>query len=611
MSPEGQRPQANTNGPKRAVLYLRVSTKEQARRDGNAEGYSLPTQREAGQAKAEALGATVIEEYLDKDTGTALAKRPAMQRLLRRVEQDEDVDYVIVHKLDRWARNTREDLIADFSLEVAGAHLISCSETIDRTASGRLLHSMLASVNEYHSRNMSDEIKRKTLQKVLDGGTPNVAPLGYRNVGEGGRRYVIRDPEPADLLAWAFETYASGDWTVKSLLEALTERGLRSRGGPNTPRKQLSTSQLHRILRKPYYKGLVTYRGVNYPGKHDPIVSEETWDRVQDVLASHRSGTKQREHPHYLKGTIYCGHCHSRLIVSMSRSKTGTVHPYYMCLGRHQKRTDCQLKARPIDLIEAHYQQVSIIALGIERTGQAVLEELEAQHKHVTTERRRLEDRLVRLQDESTKLLQAHYADAVPLDLLKSEQTRITGEVSSTQRQLEALVSDLTRVEQTIERAGRWATNCAQAYQKAPHTERKLLNQAFFKRILITENGVTQWEYNEPFATLMAAHGAAEGRGLQNQHRTAQADEDPSEFSGANEPGSTSYYRSPPGESRTGSYRPRGQKRTNPSRLARVYSVSCLKETHLAERGGFEPPVGCPTPPFQDGALSRTMRPLQ
>ncbi len=105
------------DGPARAVLYLRVSTKEQARRDGNAEGYSLPTQREAGLARAEALGATVIEEYLDKDTGTAMAKRPAMQKLLRRVEEKQDVDYVIVHKLDRWARNTREDLVATSRLK--------------------------------------------------------------------------------------------------------------------------------------------------------------------------------------------------------------------------------------------------------------------------------------------------------------------------------------------------------------------------------------------------------------------------------------------------------------------------------------------------------------
>jgi DNA invertase Pin-like site-specific DNA recombinase len=99
---------------KQAVIYIRVSTKQQAARDGNPEGYSLPTQREACLKRAESLGAVVVEEYIDKDTGTAVSKRAAMQKLLLRVETQQDIDLVIVHKLDRWARNTREDLVSDF-----------------------------------------------------------------------------------------------------------------------------------------------------------------------------------------------------------------------------------------------------------------------------------------------------------------------------------------------------------------------------------------------------------------------------------------------------------------------------------------------------------------
>ena len=151
---------------KRAVVYIRVSTKDQARRDGNPEGYSLPTQRKTCQAKAEALGAVIVEEYLDKDTGTRTDKRAAMQALLRRVRTEQDIQYVILFKLDRWARNAREDLVNDYLLEEAGAELVSCSEPIDRSNSGRLSHVFMAGVNEYQSRNMGDEIRRKTLIKI-------------------------------------------------------------------------------------------------------------------------------------------------------------------------------------------------------------------------------------------------------------------------------------------------------------------------------------------------------------------------------------------------------------------------------------------------------------
>ena len=122
---------------KRAAIYIRVSTKQQAVRDGNPEGYSLPTQREACHKRAESLGAVIDEEeYVDKDTGTSLDERPAMRRLLARIESEHDLDYVIVPKLDRWARSQREDLVADFLLELAGCALVSCSRT-NRPLCGR------------------------------------------------------------------------------------------------------------------------------------------------------------------------------------------------------------------------------------------------------------------------------------------------------------------------------------------------------------------------------------------------------------------------------------------------------------------------------------------
>ena len=193
---------------------------------------------------------------------------------LARVLADQDIDYVIVFKLDRWARNAREDLANDYLLEQNGAELVSCSEAIDRSNAGRLHHIFMAGTNEYQSRNTGDEIRRKRLIKIENGGTPGPAPLGYKNVGEGGRRYVVQDPDVAPLVAWLFEAYATGDWTLVGLLAEATERGLRSKGGPNTPSKVLSKAQLNRILAKPYYKGIVVFNGVEYQGKHEPLIDE-------------------------------------------------------------------------------------------------------------------------------------------------------------------------------------------------------------------------------------------------------------------------------------------------------------------------------------------------
>ena len=106
---------------KNAVIYIRVSTKQQAARDGNPEGEPLPTQREACLRKAESMGAVVVDEYVDKDTGMlAFANARRCRNCCTELRTNRDVELAIVHKLDRWARNTREDLVSDFTLEVCG-----------------------------------------------------------------------------------------------------------------------------------------------------------------------------------------------------------------------------------------------------------------------------------------------------------------------------------------------------------------------------------------------------------------------------------------------------------------------------------------------------------
>src|SRR5258706_15783798 len=92
-----------------AAIYVRVSTKEQAERDGDPEGYSIPAQRDACMRKAGALGAVVLDEFVDRGESARTADRPELQRLLDFVI-DNPVTYLIVHKIDRLARNRADDV---------------------------------------------------------------------------------------------------------------------------------------------------------------------------------------------------------------------------------------------------------------------------------------------------------------------------------------------------------------------------------------------------------------------------------------------------------------------------------------------------------------------
>ena len=142
MTPDPFAAMAASLTPKRAVSYLRVSTREQAQRGGAAEGFSIPAQREANKKKAMALGALIVKEFVDRGESARSANRPELQKMLHYLQDAGDIDYVIVHKLDRLARNRADDVDINRILDQTGTRLISTTENIDQTPGGILLHGM-------------------------------------------------------------------------------------------------------------------------------------------------------------------------------------------------------------------------------------------------------------------------------------------------------------------------------------------------------------------------------------------------------------------------------------------------------------------------------------
>ncbi len=209
----------------------------------------------------------------------------------------------------------------------------------------------MSSIAEFYSQNLSTEVKKGMGQKVKSGGTPTKAPLGYKNTrgyDERGRRdsRVELDSERAPLVRLAFEEYATGNWSLRSLAEHLTDLGLATPQTLKLPSKPIGKRMLHTILTNPYYKGIVTYNGAQYPGRHEAIIDERTWDKVQETLRSHVNGEKERIHEHYLKSTVYCGKCGARLIIHNAKSRSGDRYPYFVCSAKHNKRNDCRQRWR-------------------------------------------------------------------------------------------------------------------------------------------------------------------------------------------------------------------------------------------------------------------------
>ncbi len=501
--------------PATAVIYLRVSTKEQATRGGEAEGFSIPAQRDSCRRKAASLGAAVVEEFVDRGESARSARRPELQRMLAYIA-DNPVGFCIVHKVDRLARNRVDDVEINVALTRSGVTLVSCSENIDETPSGILLHGIMSSIAEFYSRNLAAEVNKGLIQKAKNGGTPFRAPLGYRPVRlfEDGRetRSVELDPGRALLVKWAFETYASGEWTIRTLLDEVTAKGLLSRPTAKRPARPITVSAFHNMLRNVYYVGVIEYRGVASPGKHEPLVDRAVFDQVQRILeAQNLAGEKRRVHHHYLKGSIWCGCCESRLIVCNAKSETGRLYPYFICIGRQRDATSCTQRALRIEhveqAIEDYYSTVELSHDLRLQTEQTILEQIAALRETDVVDRKRIVARQRRLLDERAKLLEAHYAGAIPLDLLKSEQDRIAAELDTIEQRLSATELKSDTVEINLKKALDLVGNLHGAYVGAPPRTRRLMNQAIFQRFLINDDEEVTGTFGGPFRLLMEAAG--------------------------------------------------------------------------------------------------------
>ena len=479
--------------PKRAVSYIRVSTREQAQRGGSEEGFSLPAQREANKRKAQSMGALVVKEFADRGESARSANRPELQKMLAYLKEDGGIDYVIVHKLDRLARNRADDVEINRAFEEAGVRLVSTSENIDQTPGGMLLHGIMSSIAEFYSRNLANEVIKGMGEKARNGGTLGKAPLGYLNVrarDENGRevRTIALDEERAPLIRLAFTEYATGDWTVRQLADHLNTLGLNIPPTPRRCAKPITATRLHEILRHPYYKGIVTFQGVEYPGKHEPLVDSQTWQTVQTILASRRYGERQRIHNHFLKSTVVCGQCGARLSVQNAKNSKGTIYPYFVC-ARRCRLHDCAFTAVLIDVVEDRmvelYRTIQLSAADRTQIEHYLHDELAQIEGDKAKAVRSLTTRRTNIEDRRRRLLHAHYEGAIPLDLLKEEQTQLTSELDQIERQLAAYQADAAEVRQHLTQALDLLEDCHRLYTAAPDHLKKLLNQVFFQRVLV------------------------------------------------------------------------------------------------------------------------------
>uniref|UniRef100_UPI000685A9D7 recombinase family protein n=1 Tax=Nocardia concava TaxID=257281 RepID=UPI000685A9D7 len=489
--------------PEPAVSYLRVSDKKQLSTaiDIDPDGNSIATQRAVVQHRSDALPASIVKEFVEPGvSASTIEKRPVFQEMIAYLQENPQIKYVIVYARSRAFRNYIDAAVTKRQLDNMGVKLISAREDFGEGVYADMMAAITDIFNDTQNKLSGQDISIKLLNKAMNGGTCNRAKLGYVNARimfEGRQVNTIKiDEERAPLVVQAWELYATGDHGLDDLEAAMADLGLTSPPTSQYPSgRPVSASTLHNMLRDPYYIGYVTWKGQIYPGRHEPLISHDLYERAQDILR-HRSanGNRDRVHNHYLKGALLCTRCRdagytSRFVFNQTTSRTGNKYPYFTC--RRSKEGLCDLPSLPVELVEdaivEHYHTLQLPTAFAAET-RKLLEEVVADEHNITRDTHaRLNRQLKDLDKKENRLIDLLTDGSMPqakirmkLIELKNERQRLQAGLVNTSETLAIGVGVLKHALDLI-------TDPYVLYRDASPEVRRLLNETFFQHFYIDD----------------------------------------------------------------------------------------------------------------------------
>lgn len=266
----------------KAVILARVSSIQQE------DGLSLDAQVRRLKDYAQRKDFEVVKEFVfTESAGDKI--RTKFEEMLSYIKQNPDVRVVLAQNVDRVTRNFKDAVDLDEmrkndNLEI---HFVQDGFFINKNATGNQLFQWEAKVflaKQYLNR-LSDDVKRSVEQKVLNGEWYGKAPIGYINITqEDDTKWIVPDPQKKDLITKMFNLYANDGFSMEMLREMTKKErliyGITSKHG-------LSKGHIDKILKNPFYYGEMNAKGKLIPHKYERLISEELFDKVQEIKKNH------------------------------------------------------------------------------------------------------------------------------------------------------------------------------------------------------------------------------------------------------------------------------------------------------------------------------------
>jgi len=484
----------------RAVIYARFSS-------DNQREESITAQVRACTEYCKQKGYVIVKTYTDEARSALTDDRPQFQQMIQDA-RDGLFDALVIHKLDRFARNRYDSAFYKRELRRAGAKIESVLEHLDDSPESILLESLLEGLAEYYSKNLGREamkgMKETALQAKHCGGIP---PLGL-DVGPD-RNYIINEHE-AKAVRLIFRMYDHG-FGYDRIIDELNSFGYRTkRGGP------FGKNSLHEILKNEKYIGVYTFNKrqgrtaygrknnrrqkpkdeiIRIPGAIPAIIDEDLFNRVQERMIKRKQNLERARQKaktlFLLSGLVHCGVCGTAYIGNTA-TNNGTRYGYYECGARDRTRTCTNRRIRKNVLENMVLEEIdqSIFAPGVRPAlVKKIIDYYNQLFNQSDDEAKYLEKELKRVRTAIGNLLrlieQGQVSDALVQQLTRREQ-----EAARLQQDLEKLAAR-TAINLTRKDVEHYLEGLYEQFKDKENEELiKLLAQQFVAKVTVFEDEI-------------------------------------------------------------------------------------------------------------------------
>jgi site-specific DNA recombinase len=460
----------------RAVIYCRVSTKEQT------QNLSLPVQQRACLDYCEKHGFEVARVFIEEGESAKTADRPELQELLVYCRQNRGrLHCLVVYTVDRLAREQYDHAVIRRFLAGLGMTLRAAAQPIDDTPTGRAMEGMLSVFAQFDNELKAEKVKESMRAALKRGQWCFQAPVGYLQVSEAGRKTLLPDPRTAPMVREAFEMYATGLHHRNEVLERMNARGLRTRKG-----KPMSPQSFAALLVNPIYLGRIQLPewGIDVPGNFPALVEEETFFRVQALLGGQGLSVtaRQRSRDGFpLRGLITCEKCGRPLTGSLSRGKLGRRYAYYHC----PPMARCAAVRVRVEVMEERFlvllEQLRPKPEYMRLFSAIVLDRWAERTREVTARKEALESSVRTLKARRQRLHDLFiFEEAIDQATYREQLARLAQEVAATELKLHDARLEEIDAEAVVDFACHLATNASRLWLEASLEQKQRLQKVLF-----------------------------------------------------------------------------------------------------------------------------------